>query len=77
VLFNKRLVCKEASTFRPTEHDLKVIERYNRLDHAFYRCVRTEFDRKVTEIWRKETEQLYGKYLKALELYRRTSQSDP
>jgi hypothetical protein len=77
VLFNKRLVRKEASTFRPTEEDLKVIEHYNRLDREFYRCARNEFDRRVAKVWTKETEQLYGKYSEALELYRNASQEDP
>jgi hypothetical protein len=77
VLFTKRLVRKEVSTFCPTEEDLKVIEHYNRLDREFYRCARYEFDRKVAEVWTKETEQLYGKYYEALELYRRTNQDDP
>jgi Sulfotransferase family len=76
VLFNKRLVRKEASTFQPTEEDLKVIEHYNRLDREFYRCARNEFDRKVAEVRTKETARLYGKYLEALELYRRTTQGN-
>ena len=54
----------------------KVIEHYNRLDREFYRCARKEFDRKVAAIRTEETTRLYGKYVEALELYRRTNQGN-
>jgi hypothetical protein len=76
VLFNNRLVRREHATFQPTADDMNMIEKYNRLDGAFYRCARNEFDRKVGEVWTDKAEQLYGRYSEALELYRRTTHGD-
>jgi hypothetical protein len=77
VLFNKRLVRKESSSFRPNAEDMKVMEQYNRFDREFYRCARNEFDQRAAQVWTKETEELYGQYSTALEDYRRTTQGDP
>jgi hypothetical protein len=77
VLYNKRLVRKEASSFRPCAEDMKVMEQYNRFDRQFYRCARNEFNLKLAQVWTKETEELYGQYSAALEVYRRTTQGDP
>jgi hypothetical protein len=77
VLFNKRLVRKERAPFRPTPDDLEAIERYNRLDHAFYRCARAEFDRKIAEVWTNGVEREFRRYTEDLDLYRGSTNEDP
>jgi Galactose-3-O-sulfotransferase len=77
VLFNKRLVRRERGMHRPAPEDFEAIERHNRLDRAFYRCARAEFDRKVAEVWTAGAEELFRRYTSATELYRTSTNGDP
>ncbi|HLW75797.1 MAG TPA: hypothetical protein VKS01_02410 [Bryobacteraceae bacterium] len=77
VLFNKRLVRRERTDFHPSQSDLEAVERQNRLDRALYRCARQEFDRRTAEVWTPAVDDLYRRYMAAIDEYRRSTKENP
>ena len=76
VLFNNRLVRANRGEFRPSPEEIEVIRERNPTDQVLFELLSSEFRCLIEETWTSAEEEAFGRYQKALEVFRKESRGD-